>query len=167
MNIRVIVILVIFGVLAAFVALNLSAFLAPTTLSLVFATVQAPLGLIMLGTIALLSALFLAFVAYLQGSVIMETRRQSRELHAQRELADKAEASRFTELRAYLAAELQALAARVDGIQVANSERLDRMDRDFGAALERTESSIAAYVGELDDRMAGGAHESTRPAPGA
>lgn len=167
MNVRVIVILVIFSVLAMFVALNLSAFLSPTTLSLGFWTVQAPLGLIMLATVALLSAMFLAFVVYLQGSVIMETRRQSRELQGQRELADKAEASRFTELRTFLAAELQSLATRVDGMQSANTERLERMDRDFGAALERTESAIAAYVGELDDRMSGGAPESKLPAPGA
>ena len=151
MNLRVILIAVIFGILGIFAALNWSAFMAPTTLSLAFASVQAPLGLILLAIIALLSALFLAFVVYLQGTVIVDSRRQSREMQVQRDLADKAEASRFTELRTAIDAHLQALGTRIE-----------KLDRDFGAALERTEASIAAYVGELDDRMSGGAKESVR-----
>ncbi len=153
MQIRTFLLLAVFILLAAFAVLNWSAFMAPASLSLVFTTVQAPLGIIMLGAVALLSALFLAYVVYLQGTVLLETRRHTRELQAQRELADKAEASRFSGLQAQLDAGLRGLATRSDERHAATLARLDRIDHDFGAALERTESAIAAYVGELDDRL--------------
>lgn len=157
MQTRTILLLAVFAVLAAFAALNWNAFMEPASLSLVFATVRAPLGVIMLGVVALLSALFLAYVVYLQGSVLIETRRHTRELQAQRELADKAEASRFAELQAQLDAGLRGLTTRSDARHAETLARLDRVDRDFGAALERTESAIAAHVGELDDRLQRGA----------
>jgi len=106
MPLRTVLLLIVLAAIALFAALNWSAFLAPTTLSLGFAQVQAPLGLIMLGLIALLTALFLGYLVYLQTTVLLESRRHAKELQAQRELADQAEASRFTELRAYLDARL-------------------------------------------------------------
>ena len=67
----------------------------PTHLSLIVADVQAPLGLVMLGLLAGVSCMFVLMIAYIQGTVLVETRRHAKELAAQRELADKAEASRF------------------------------------------------------------------------
>ncbi|SRR6266705_2982477 len=86
MPLRTILILVVLGAIALFAALNWEAFAAPTTLRLGFGTVEAPLGLIMLGLTALLAFLFLVFVTYLQTSVLIEGRRHARELEAQREL---------------------------------------------------------------------------------
>lgn len=142
MNARTVVIVVVFALLALFAWGNWGAFIQPVPLSLAVTQVAAPLGVILLGVIALLSVLFLAYVVFLQGSVLLEARRAARELKVQRELADKAELSRFQELRGYLGGEL----ARVH-------ERLDRLDRDFGAAIERNEAAMAAYVGELGDRV--------------
>ena len=59
MPLRTVVILVVLAAVALFAALNWSAFLAPATLSFGFAQVQAPLGLIMLGLLAIVIALFL------------------------------------------------------------------------------------------------------------
>ncbi len=160
MNVRLFLILLVFAALGLLAAFNWTAFMAPTSLWLVFTTVQAPLGLIMLAMIALLSALFLAYVIYLQGSVLIEARRQTRELQAQRELAEKAEASRFTELKRAMVAELDKVAARMESSQALTAVRLDKLDHDFGAALERTESAIAAYIGELDHRIGGRAKEA-------
>ncbi len=160
MNVRLVLILLVFAALGLLAALNWSAFIAPTSLWLVFTTVQAPLGLIMLGMIALLSALFIAYVIYLQGSVLIEARRQTRELQAQRELAEKAEASRFTELKGTMLAELDKVAARMESAQALTAQRLEKLDHDFGDALERTEGAIAAYIGELDDRIGGRAKEA-------
>jgi uncharacterized integral membrane protein len=102
MPLRTVVLLVVLTLIALFAALNWTAFVAPTTLSFGVAQVQAPLGLIMLGLLAILTALFLLYVAYLQTTVILEWRRHAKELQAQRERADQAEASRFTELRAHV-----------------------------------------------------------------
>ncbi|MDH5263654.1 MAG: LapA family protein [Betaproteobacteria bacterium] len=156
MQIRTILFLFVLSAVTVFAALNWSAFMAPTTLSLAVTTIQAPLGLVMLGFVAAITALFLAFVVYLQGTVILDARRQSRELEAQRALADKAESSRFSELRGLLETELAALRTQSAQSHDALLARLDKLDRDFGAALERTEAAMAAYVGELDNRLARG-----------
>ncbi len=153
MQARTVLLGVVLALVALFAALNWAAFTTPMSLSLLFGTVQAPLGLIMLGVLALLTAFFLAYVVYLQGTVLLEARRQSRELHSQRELADRAEASRFTELRTQVDAQLERLGREAAERHAETIARLERLDREFGAALERTESAMAAYIGELDDRI--------------
>src|SRR5437762_11769432 len=105
MRLRSILLLVVVGVIALFAALNWKAFTAPTTLRLGFGTMEAPLGLIMLGVTVLLTLLFLVFVIYLQASVLIEGRRHARELGAQRELAEQSEASRYSQLRQFIEAE--------------------------------------------------------------
>jgi uncharacterized integral membrane protein len=59
MNIRTILIIVMLCLVCVFAALNWSVIMAPTTLSMVFTTIEAPLGLVMLGLIILLVMLFL------------------------------------------------------------------------------------------------------------
>jgi uncharacterized integral membrane protein len=126
MPLRTVVLLIVFAAVLLFAALNWSAFLAPTTVSLGVAQVQAPLGLIMLGLIAVLAALFLAYVVYLQSTVLLEARRHAKELQAQRELADQAEISRFTELRSYLDTRLGELENSLSAQLGEMRERLDR-----------------------------------------
>lgn len=153
MHIRTLLFLLVLGAMAAFAAVNWSSFMAPTTLSLLFATIQAPLGLIMLGFTALLTALFLLFIAYLQASLLMDTRRHTRELQAQRTLADQAEASRIAELRSYLEAGLPKLAEEITESRGAVETRLDRLDRDLRSVVEQAGNTLAAYIGELEDRL--------------
>ena len=153
MQLRTLLFVVVLSAIALFAALNWSVFTAPTTLSLAIATIQAPLGLIMLGFVALITALFLAFVIYLQATVLLDARRHAKELGAQSELAEKAEASRLAQLRAFLETELSKLHAQSADSASALQARLDKLDHDFGAALERTESATAAYIGELDHRL--------------
>ena len=80
MYLRTLVILTVLGLIAIFSALNWSAFIAPTVLSLGFTSVEAPLGLILLGIVALLTFLFLVYITYLQSAVLLEGRRHAREL---------------------------------------------------------------------------------------
>lgn len=153
MPIRTILLLVVLGLVVVFAALNWSAILAPTTLSLGVSEVQAPLGLIMLGLIVLLTTLFLMFIVYLQTSVLLEARRHAKELQANRELADQAEASRFTDLRSYLEAELQSVAERDAEARTAVLEKIDTVDRDLRFLIEQSGNTLAAYIGELEDRI--------------
>ena len=126
MPLRTVVLLIVFIAVALFVALNWSAVMAPTTLSLGVAQVQAPLGLIMLALMAILTALFLTYLVYVQTTVLLESRRQARELQAQRERADQAEASRFTELRNDLERRLTELENSLSAQLGEMRERLDR-----------------------------------------
>ncbi len=153
MSLRTLFLLVVLGVLAIFTVLNWSAFMTPTTLSLLFATVQAPLGLVMLVVTGLLAALFLLYVAYMQSTVILETRRSARELHAQRQLADEAEASRFTELRAFLESRISKLEGDVALAKSAAQSGLDRLSTEMRATIEQSGTVLTAYIGEVEDRL--------------
>lgn len=166
MTIRTLLFLIALVAVAAFAALNWSAFTTPTTLSLGLADVQAPLGLVMLGLLVFLTALFLAFVVYLQTSVLVEARRHARELTSHRTLADQAEASRFTELRGFLETELKRLADLDADARAAVLARLDRLDRDLRSELEQSGNTLAAYIGELEDRLERG-DQGQRPQPPA
>ncbi|MDE2399141.1 MAG: LapA family protein, partial [Burkholderiales bacterium] len=99
MNLRTLTLAASLALLVVFTLLNWSAFTAPTALSLGFATVQAPLGLVMLVVTGAVCTLFLVYIVLQQARLIVETRRSAKEVKSHRELADKAEASRFTELQ--------------------------------------------------------------------
>src|ERR687887_1803284 len=137
MYLRTVLILVVLGVLVIFVAINWNAFTVPTALSMLFTTVEAPLGLILLGIVALLTALFLIYVLYLQSSVLMENRRHARDLQAQRELAEQAEVSRFSQLRYFLENELRKLTDQNEASRAGILARLDQLDRELRAAVEQ------------------------------
>lgn len=153
MRTRTIVLIVAIVLMAGFAALNMDEFTRPALLSLGFTTVQAPLGLVMLVLLGAALLLFLATTLYLQSTHLLETRQTARELHAQRELADKAEASRFTELRGYL--ETQALAAQQREAAHATvlSERLAQSQQALAARIDQSDNTLAAYIGELEDRL--------------
>jgi uncharacterized protein YicC (UPF0701 family) len=85
--------------------------------------------------------------------VLLEARRHSRELQAQRELADKAEASRFTDLRGFLETELRKLGEQVAESRAGITGRLDQAEQDLRTAIEQSGNSLAAYIGELEDRL--------------
>jgi len=142
MNIRSLALLVLLALLVVFAVVNWGTFIAPTTLNLVFTSVQAPLGLVMLGFTALLTVVFLGYVMYVQMSALAASRKHSDELRHQRELADKAEASRFTELRQYLAQEL-------DGLRASQRDSEARLREELTAAA----NSLAASIGEVDERL--------------
>nr|WP_319564791.1 LapA family protein [uncultured Rhodoferax sp.] len=117
MRIRSLLLIFLLVLIGAFVALNWSVFLTNSTVSLGVATVQAPLGLLTLGLLLFVVAYFMVYVLYLQSTVMWDARRNAKELQANRELADKAEASRFTELRGVLEAGQQAVLARLDALE--------------------------------------------------
>ena len=160
MYLRTILIVFVLAALALFTAANWHAFTTPTTLSVIFATVEAPLGLVLLGMVVLLAALFLIYMVYLQSSVLFETRRHTRELHAQRELAEHAEISRIHELRSFLETQLQTLGKQTEQSKAELSARLDQLERDVRQSLEQCQNSLAASIAEIDDRIEHGAGES-------
>ena len=142
MNARMLVTIVLLFLFAAFVAVNWSAFIAPTTLSLLVTTVQAPLGLVLLGAMLVLAAVFIGYTAWWQGRMLIETRRHTQELHAQRALADQAEASRFTALQNAMQAEMERTRAH-----------LDTRATELRQALQDSGNTLAAYIGEVEDKV--------------
>lgn len=131
MKVKTIVLVVVFIFIGLFAIVNWSAIMAPTTLSILVADIEAPLGLIMLGLTALLTVLFLTFIVIMQAGIMADRRRMLQELEAQRTLANQAEASRFNDLRTYL-----------DGA-FSNTD----------ATIKESSNSLSAYIGELEDRL--------------
>jgi uncharacterized integral membrane protein len=150
---RTLLIVLVLGIVVIFALLNWSVFIAPTTLSIGFTTFDAPLGLILLGAIAMLTLLFLIYLVYLQATALMESRQYSRELKSQRELADRAEESRFTQLRSSLESALRQLTSQIVDSNSATVSRLDGLDHELRAAIEQSTNSLAAYLGEIEDRI--------------
>jgi uncharacterized integral membrane protein len=153
MYLRTLLIVAVLGMLAIFAMFNWSAFVSPTTLSVGFSTVEAPLGMILLAMVGVITLLFLIYVVFLQSSSLLESRRQARELQSQRELADRAEDSRFQQLRSAMETELKNLEAQTNESKAAILGRLDALERDVLSAVEQSGNTLAAYLGEIEDRV--------------
>ncbi|MDE1950965.1 MAG: LapA family protein [Burkholderiales bacterium] len=153
MNLRTLTLAASLALLVVFTLLNWSAFTAPTALSLGFATVQAPLGLVMLVVTGAVCTLFLVYIVLQQARLIVETRRSAKEVKSHRELADKAEASRFTELQETLLREVR----RLDEQAAARSRevvgRLDALEKQLGQRFDEAARTLSACVGEVDDKL--------------
>jgi hypothetical protein len=130
-RLRSMLVLVAVGLAALFVVLNWRVFAGPAKLNLLLTSAEVPVGAVMLALLALTILVLWIVVGSWQGTLIMEFRRQAKELQAQRLLAESAEASRFTELGALIREEIAKLRTE----------------------LQETEHSIAATLGEMDDRL--------------
>ncbi|WP_439605970.1 hypothetical protein [Hydrogenophaga sp.] len=153
MKIRTLLLVLFILFIAGFVALNFEQILQPTALNFGFTEVLAPLGLVLLGMLALVLVVFLAALVYYQTLHLMEVRRITREATEQRHLADKAEASRFTELRQYLQTEQLATVARERELADKLQLKMDQMQAALTQVIEQTSNGLNASVGELEDRL--------------
>jgi len=153
MTLRALAVVLVLAALVVFAMLNWTAFTAPTVLSLGFADVHAPLGLIMLVLTGLVSVLFLVYIVFQQAGVILEARRYAKEMKAQRELADKAEASRFTELRAFLDGELRRIEAQSAASVREVGARIEHLEQQLQDKLAESTRSLSAYFGEVEDQL--------------
>ena len=153
MRARTIALILAIGLVAAFAALNVDEFTRASVLSLGFTSIQAPLGLVMLALLIVAAVIFLGVMIYMQSSNLLETRTYARELNTQRELADKAEASRFTELRHYLEAQTAAQQRREQAAEQVWGERFAAQNKLLVARLEQSDNSVAAHMGQLEDRL--------------
>jgi uncharacterized integral membrane protein len=128
-----VVIIVALVLLALFAMLNWGALTAPTVLSFFGATVQAPLGLILLLTAVAFALLSFVYGAVQRTAMLLEARRHAQALEAQRRLAEDAGASRLTELRADMHRELAEVRKTIEesanGIFAAIGELRERPER--------------------------------------
>ena len=139
--------------IAAFAMLNVDEFTRISTLNLGFTTMQLPLGLVMLILVIAILLIFLVTMLYMHSINLLETRKHDKQLTVQRELADKAEASRFTDLRRYM--ELQAASALTQGNETvaAMDRRMLKTEMLLLERLEQSDNTNAAYWGQHDDAL--------------
>jgi len=124
-------ILAALAALAIFAALNWDALTARTALSFVLFTVEAPLGLILMGFALGFAVVLLGYAAAQRTTLLIEARRHAQELKAQRDIAERAEASRIEELRLQLERETAALRT----------------------AIEQAANGLAASIGQVEDKL--------------
>lgn len=153
MKLKTAVLLLIMLAIAALTTLNWTTLATSSQVSLGVTEIEAPLGIILLALTILLGVFFLAYVFSLQGAVLLDTRRYAKDLQAQRDLADRAEASRLTELRVALESRLKQESDLALQHREALIERLDLLERHVAARLEQSDNTTAAYVGQLEERF--------------
>jgi uncharacterized integral membrane protein len=142
MRTRSLLVVLVLLLIVAFLAINWSVFAASAKVSFVITSIEVPIGLVMLGILTLIALTFGIYSAVSWSAILLEFRRQAKELTAQRTLADQAEASRFTELRVAMHDELEHLA-----------DRMTQMHDTFRTEIRDNANSLAATIGELDDRI--------------
>ncbi len=142
MRTRTLLIVLVLLLIAGFLAINWSLFAAPAKINFVFSSIEAPMGLVMFGILTLIALAFGIYSAVSWSAILLEYRRQAKELTAQRTLADQAEGSRYTELRGAMHDELEHLA-----------DRMAQIHETLRTEIRENANSLAATIGELDDRI--------------
>lgn len=153
MRFRTILMILAILLVAGFVALNVDEFTRISLLSLGFTTIQLPLGLVMLVLLIASVLIFLASTIYMQSRHVLEARTHTRELNTQRELADKAEASRFTELRTFLEEQVLAEQRRESALGTVMADRFAQQQQVMLARLDQMDNTLAAHIGQLEDQL--------------
>jgi uncharacterized membrane protein YccC len=163
---RIVFIVIAALVVAAIAAFNWPEFTRAEPLSFGVATASVPLGLLMLTLIGIVLVVFLVSSAIQESRYLLDHRRHSRALQAQRELAEKAEASRFTDLRQHMDTHLREVRQRDQVVATEFEKRLMHSHNELRAHLDRMHHAILARLAEIETRIPpAGAAERVEAAP--
>ena len=154
MRIKTLLLIVGVVLIAAFAVANVEEFTRPSVLNFGFASMQIPLGLVMLLLVFVLLLIFLGMTLYMRSANLLETRGYAKQLAAQRELADTAEASRFTDLRRYMETQAALNANQNKDTVTAMDRRISQSEKLLMQRLDQSDNSNAAYWGQHDDALA-------------
>lgn len=155
MRTRTILLVVAILLVAGFAALNWGEVVRPAPLLFGPIAADAPLGLILLGLLALTLVLFLASSIAMRTQSLIDYRQHQKTLEAQRELADKAEASRFVDLRQHLDTHLKEMRER-DAIAASEFDKaMLQSRRELQAQMEQINRMISTRMSELESRLDG------------
>jgi hypothetical protein len=150
---RIVFIVLAVLVVAGIAALNWPEFTRAEPLSFGVLTATVPIGVLLLSLMAIVLAVFLVSSAIQESRYLLEHRRHSRALHAQRELAEKAEASRFTDLRQQLDTYLQGTRHREQVVATELEKRLMASHNELRAHMDRMHQTLSARLGEIEARL--------------
>ena len=153
MRARLLFIIVAIVLVGGFAAQNWPEFTRTSPLTFGFVVSQAPLGLILLGAFALTLLVFLVSSAVQESRNLIQWNRHAKALQVQRDLADRAEASRFTELRQYIETHLRDGRQR-DMIGSTEFEKsIVQGQRELRAQLDQMNRALTAQLSELQSRL--------------
>jgi hypothetical protein len=163
MRTRTIVLVVAILLVAGFAALNWTEIVRPSPLMFGPVVADAPLGLILLALLGLTLILFLASSIAMRTQSLMDYRQNQKTLEAQRDLADKAEASRFVDLRQHLDTHLKEMRER-DAIAASEFDKaMLQSRREVQTQMEQMNRMISARLNEIEQRLGGRAPAAVPP----
>ena len=153
MHLRSVFLLLIFVLCSVFLVVNWEGVMADVSVNLLYTQIQAPLGLILLLGPGLLILVCLIWGFIQQAMLSMELRKVHKQLSQAQDLAQKAELSRYMELKSEMQKQIldlqnqsasrhSSLMAAVNGLQSAIDE-----------SAQETVNSLSASVGEVEDRL--------------
>lgn len=152
MRARLILLVLAILAVAGFAALNWPEVMRSTPLNFGVFAMDAPLGAILLGLLALGLVAYLISAGLLRSQMMITENRYTRDLQAQRELADKAEASRFTELRQYLDSHFREGNQRDAVVSTEFEKSMLQSQRDLRAQLDQMNQALTRRLSELEGR---------------
>ena len=150
---RIVFIVLAVLVVSAIAALNWPEFTRAEPLSFGVLTATVPVGLTLLVLMGIVLAVFLVSSAIQESRYLLDHRRHTRALHAQRELAEKAEASRFTDLRQHLDSHLRETRHRESMVATEFEKRVMQSHSELRAQMERMHQLIAGHLVEIESRL--------------
>ena len=144
---RTVAVLLILLLALVFAALNWNTFNQSTSLNVVVGTVEAPLGMLMLGAIAALSIVYLVLLARVEAESMLDSRRRGKELEKARKVAESSEASRIKDLKEEFERGFKELTARLDDIA-------DRFETEsLREAIEDETDGLEDRIEEAEDEL--------------
>jgi hypothetical protein len=157
MRARLVFIVLALLVVGGVAALNWPDFTRTTPMSFGAFTAEGSVGLFMLAAFGLTILVMLLSSAMQESRYMMESHRHAKALQAQRDLADKAEASRFTDLRQHLDMHLRENRQR-EAIAATEFEKaMVQSQRELRTQLEQMsralDSRLAEFEGRIDARL--------------
>lgn len=155
MRARLVYIILAALVVGAIAALNWPEVMRTSHLNFGIAGADAPLGAILLGAFLLTLAVFLVSSVIMESRHMLVSNRHRRELEAQRDLAERAEASRFTELRQHMDTTLRDTRQR-DSLASREFEKsMLQSHRELRTHLENMSRAMMARLAEIESRITG------------
>lgn len=153
MRARMLLLVLAILLVAGFAAQNWSQITQPTVLNFGVVQATAPLGLILLTLLGLTLLVFLASAASMRTHSLVESRQHAKALQAQRDLAERAEASRFTDLRSLMDNHLRETRQREQATSSELDKTLSQHHRELRNQLEQMYHLLATRIGELERRL--------------
>lgn len=153
MRARLIFIVVAVVLVGAFTVQNWPEFNRASSLSFGPISMTLSLGLVMLTLLGITLLAFLVSAAAQESRHLLEHRRHTRALQAQRELAEKAEASRFTDLRQHLDTHLRENRQREAIVATEFEKTVMQSQRELRAQIDQLNHMLAGRLTDLEARL--------------
>jgi hypothetical protein len=155
MRARLVLLLVAILLVAGFAALNWAEIMKPTALNFGVFTTDAPLGAILIALLGVALLVFLVASAATNARMRSTEIRYHRDVQVQRDLAEREEASRFTQLRQHFDNHLRENRQRDAVVSTEFEKNMIQSHRDLRNQLEQIRHTLEARLGELESRMEG------------